>query len=309
MTTGRINQGTVTAVRVPPRGPQGHPGTSSYLLLLLSAHSRTCRPAHTRQAPQVLCDEGTRLQSEILRLPVSRPGSWRADCMRQVRRASCRIGPRPKAGVRDVAMTVNHIAGRRTARSSSLSLFLHMYQMNRREPRRERVASRGRSGTRRWSTERIDHRQAIRVYTCFREGRIISVRAVVNTTLNSGTVRPECPPTTSLHDFENIPRQVCPPTTSLHVFDNFPRQVCPPTTSRHVFENIPRRVCPPTTSRHVFENIPRRVYLPTMSRHVFEYIPRQVCFPTTSRHHFEIVPRQVCSPTSSLHAFEYISMY
>jgi hypothetical protein len=57
MTTGRINQGTVSAVRVPPPpgGPQRHRGTSSYLLLLLlSAHSRTCRPAHTRPAPQVL---------------------------------------------------------------------------------------------------------------------------------------------------------------------------------------------------------------------------------------------------------------
>ena len=116
MSTGRINQGTVTALRVPPRGRRG---TSSYLLLLLlAAHSRTCRPAHTRPAPQVLGDHGTRLQSEIVRVAASHPGSWRADCMRQVRRADCRIGPRPQADRRDVAMRVNQFTGRRTARSS-----------------------------------------------------------------------------------------------------------------------------------------------------------------------------------------------
>jgi hypothetical protein len=95
--------------------------------------------------------------------------------MRQVRCARCRIGPRQKADGRDVAISVNHFAGRRTARSSPLSLDLHKYQMKRREPRRERGASRGRSGTRRWSAERrpvsaIDHHQAIGGYSCFREG-------------------------------------------------------------------------------------------------------------------------------------------
>ena len=124
----------------------------------------------------MLGEAGTRLKSEIVREAGSRPGSWRADCMRQVRRANCRIGPRPKADCRDVAMSVNQFAGRRTARSSPRSLVLHKCQMNRREPRRERVASRGRFDTRRWSTERrrvaaFVHHQAIGVYSCFREGR------------------------------------------------------------------------------------------------------------------------------------------
>jgi hypothetical protein len=65
--------------------------------------------------------------------------------MREVRRASCRIGARPKADGRDVAMRVKHFAGRRTARSSPLSVVLHKYQMYGREPRRERAASRSRS--------------------------------------------------------------------------------------------------------------------------------------------------------------------
>jgi hypothetical protein len=71
----------------------------------------------------------------------------------------------------------------------------------------------------------------------------------VNTILTAGPVRPICSPTTSLHDFENIPRQVCPPTTSLHVFEIILRRLCPPTTSRHLFECIQMLVCPPTTSR------------------------------------------------------------
>ena len=208
MTTGRINQGTVTAVRVPPRGPQGHRGTSSYLLLL-SAHSRTCRAAHTRPAPQVLGDAGTRLQSEIVRVACSRPGSWRADCMRQVRRASCRIGPRPKADGRDVAMRVNHFAGRRTARSFPLSLVLHKYQMNRREPRRERAASRGRSGSRRWSAERrrvsaITHHQAIGVYSTFREGRNDLGWSSGEYTPKAGPVRSVCPTDTRRQHLEII---------------------------------------------------------------------------------------------------------
>ena len=171
MPTGRIKQGTVTAVRVPPWVPEGHRDISSYFLLILSAHSQTCRPAQ-----QVLGDARTRLQSEIVRLGGSLPCSWRADCMRLVRRADCRIGRRPKADGRDVDMRVNHFAGRRTARSSPLSLALHKYQMNRREPRRERAASRDRSGTTRWSADgrrvsALDHHQAIGIYSCFREGR------------------------------------------------------------------------------------------------------------------------------------------
>ena len=171
MTTGRIKQGTVTAVRVPPWVPEGYRDISSYFLLILSAHSQTCRPAQ-----QVLGDARTRLLSEIVWLGGLRPGLWIADCMRLVRRAGCRIGSRPKADGRDVDMRVNHFAGRRTARSSPLSLVLHKYQMNRREPRRERAASRGRSGTTRWSAEgrhvsALDHHQVIGVYSCFKEGR------------------------------------------------------------------------------------------------------------------------------------------
>jgi hypothetical protein len=41
--------------------------------LSLSSHSRTCRAAHTRPAPVVLGDAGTRLQSGMLRVISSRP--------------------------------------------------------------------------------------------------------------------------------------------------------------------------------------------------------------------------------------------
>ena len=85
---------------------------------------------------------------------------------------------RPKVDVRDVAMRLNKFAGRRTARSSPLSQFLVLlkYQLHRCEPRRERVASIGRSGTRRWSAGRkrvsaFFHHQAVGIYSCFREGR------------------------------------------------------------------------------------------------------------------------------------------
>ena len=87
-----------------------------------------------------------------LRVAGSRPGSGRAHSMRQVRRAICRVRLRPKADGRAVAMTVKHFDGRRTGRSSPLSLVLHKCQMNRREPRREQAASRSRFGSRRWST-------------------------------------------------------------------------------------------------------------------------------------------------------------
>jgi hypothetical protein len=87
----------------------------------------------------------------------------------------------------------------------------------------------------------------------------------VNTILTAGPVRPICSPTTSLHDFENIPRQVCPPTTSLHVSENIQRQICFRITSLHVFENIPRPLYP-TTSRHLFESIQMLVCPPTTSR-------------------------------------------
>jgi hypothetical protein len=46
--------------------------------------------------------------SEIVLVAGSRPCSLRADCMRQVRRANCRIGPRTKADGCDVAMSVKH---------------------------------------------------------------------------------------------------------------------------------------------------------------------------------------------------------
>ena len=70
---------------------------------------------------------------------------------------SVRVSPqdRPKAFGRDIAMRVDQYTWWRTARSSPLSqsLVLLKYQMNRREPRRERVASSGRSDTRRRSAE------------------------------------------------------------------------------------------------------------------------------------------------------------
>ena len=121
---------------------------------------------------------GTRLQSEIVRVAGSRQVSWRTDCMRQVRRANFSIGTRPKADVRDVAKRVNHFAGRKTVRSFRLSqsLVLPKCQIKRREPRRARGWSRGRSGTRRWGAERrrvsaCVHHQVMWVYSCFREGR------------------------------------------------------------------------------------------------------------------------------------------
>ena len=110
---------------------------------------------------------------------------------------------RRKADVRDVAMRVNQFAGRRTARSSPLSqsLVLLKYQMNRREPRRERVACRGRTGTRRWSAERSQgsafvNEQAIGVYSCLREGRNHLVWSRSEYTPNAGPVRPACPTNT-----------------------------------------------------------------------------------------------------------------
>jgi hypothetical protein len=198
-------------VQVPPRGRRG---TSSYLLLLLAAHSRTCRPAHTRPAPQVLGDHGTRLQSEIVRVAASHPGSWRADCMRQVRRADCCLGPRPQADRRDVAMRVNQSAGGRTARSSppSHTPRPRRYQMNRREPGWERAACRGRSGSRWRSAERrpvseFIQRQAMGSYSCFREGRTHLGWSSSEYTPEAGPLRPVCPPITSRQHFENIPRQ------------------------------------------------------------------------------------------------------
>ena len=102
-----------------------------------------------------------------------------------------------------VNLTVNHIAGRRTARSSPLSqsLFLLKYQMKRREPRRERVASRGRSDTRRWSADRrrvsaFVHHQAIGVYSCFREDRNELGWSSSEYTPNAGLVRQVCPTNT-----------------------------------------------------------------------------------------------------------------
>lgn len=130
MTTGRINQGTVSVSYLP--GPK-HRGASSFFfsfsllsffllppsLCFLSpllpsffpSHSRTCRTAHTRPAPKVLGDAGSAYSLECLRVSSSRPGSWRADC--NMMRALCRMGPRPQAQGRDVAM-MRRSAGRRT---------------------------------------------------------------------------------------------------------------------------------------------------------------------------------------------------
>jgi hypothetical protein len=76
--------------------------------------------------------------------------------------AVVRVPPqaRPKADVGDVAMRVNQFSGRRTALSSPLSQFLVllMYPMLRREPRCGRVSA-------------FVRHQAVRVFSCFREGR------------------------------------------------------------------------------------------------------------------------------------------
>ena len=116
-----------------------------------------------------------------------------------------RVTPRdlPMAFGLDVAMRVAQFAGWRTVRSSPLSqsLVLMKYQMNRREPRRERVTNSGQSRTRRWSAERrrvsaFVYQQAIRVCSCFREGRNQLVWSSSEYIQNPGTVRPVCPTNT-----------------------------------------------------------------------------------------------------------------
>ena len=106
----------------------------------------------------------------------------------------------PNANVRDFAMSVKQFAGRRTDRSSSLSQSLDLltYKMNSRDPRRKRVASRSRSGTRRFSAGRMQisafvHNQAIGVYSCLRECRNHLGGCSSKYTSNDGPVRPVCP--------------------------------------------------------------------------------------------------------------------
>ena len=53
--------------------------------------------------------------------------------MLQLRHANCRIGPRPKADGRDVAMNMNQCAGQRT-----LGLPLHPQDIHRRAVNRQR---------------------------------------------------------------------------------------------------------------------------------------------------------------------------
>ena len=108
---------------------------------------------------------------------------------------------RPNAAVHHVAMRVNQFVGLSTARSSSQSLALLTFQMNGREPRRERVASRSRTATRRLSRGRrrisaIDHHQAIGVYSCFREGRYHLGRSSSEYIPNAGPVRTVFPTNT-----------------------------------------------------------------------------------------------------------------
>ena len=105
---------------------------------------------------------------------------------------------RPNEAVRDVAMRVNQFVGLRIARSCSQSFVLLTFQMNVREPRRERVANRDRSGTRRLSGGRkrisaIVHLQALGVYSCFKEGRYQLGRSSSEYTPNAGPVRTVCP--------------------------------------------------------------------------------------------------------------------
>ena len=135
----------------------------------LHIHERVGRPTldgHHR------CS-ATLLFSEIVRVGGSRPGSWRADCMRQVRRSICRIAPRPKGRWPRRCYESEPLC--RAEDRPVFSTFSLPPQVPV-EPTREREASRGRSGTRRWSAERrrvsaIDHHQAIGDYSCFRKGR------------------------------------------------------------------------------------------------------------------------------------------
>ena len=53
---------------------------------------------------------------------------------------------------------------------------------------------------------------------------------------------------------EYIQMLVCPPTTSLHVFENIQMLLCLPTTSR-LHENIKMQVCPLPTRRDESQQI------------------------------------------------------
>ena len=125
-------------------------------------------------------------------------------------------------------MRVNQYAVRRTAQSSLLSqsLVLLKYLMHLLEPRRERVAIRGRSGTSRWSAGRergLSHcgggpigKGDFLFYPLFlwsaldqllwwrsdRQGRWSGLASVPLVNMVSVTI--VCPPITSLHLFENI---------------------------------------------------------------------------------------------------------
>ena len=94
-------------------GPLGHRGFISYLFLsYLCSHSRTCRSADTRPAPNVFGDAGNRLQSGITRVVFSRPFSWKAGWKR---RALRRIGTRPQAEGRGMVTKIEPFADRRTS--------------------------------------------------------------------------------------------------------------------------------------------------------------------------------------------------
>ena len=100
--------------------------------------------------------------------------------------------------------------------------------MNRREPRLERVASRGRSDTRRWSAElRRDsafvYLQAIDVYSCFRENQNDLGLSSSEYTSNAGPVRPVCPTNTRRQHLKYSEEAKVVPTTTLgrHLGENF----------------------------------------------------------------------------------------
>jgi hypothetical protein len=117
-----MNQGTVIAVRFPPRAAWtlGH---QFVRLSFLQIHGRVGQPTLDRHYKYSV----TLLQSRMVPAVCSRPGSKTVDCTRH---ANCRIGPRPEAEGCGVAMKIEPFAGWRTARSSCLtSTILYLRQV------------------------------------------------------------------------------------------------------------------------------------------------------------------------------------
>jgi hypothetical protein len=107
----------------------------------------------------VLVEAGTQLglQSGMVRVVRSRPESWTADCKT---RALRRIGPRPKAVARGMAMKIEPLAGRRTSRFFSLISIIPCSPggvMNPREPKPGSAESRDATGGKRQISTRTSN--------------------------------------------------------------------------------------------------------------------------------------------------------